>query len=304
MNRAITGNMSNLLVVVSYTTSIVCNFETNPYFNQMKAVKKFKSLLNRRRPGLMNSILGQGTRIVQPPLTIDRGNPAAQVSEARSVDASDRRPLEGALATEGVHRPNDAEMANKNPLDREDLAMMQAPAKRHRGSYDQHKDGAASYSPQERDAQQEAHRPGEGSQPLDIEYPKNNGKGQAHNPLDELIMLEVGPFASDDPPDPPAVSDSPPASEINIYETAYHDEIERIRERQGSETSLYLTRRVEHKKEYQEDENLVGANAGRSGAQTGFAHLLQKVRQKDTASDETSEQQKATGTAAQQEQHQ
>ena len=55
----------------------------------------------------------------------------------------------------------------------------------------------------------------------------------------------MGPNASDDPPDPPAVSESPPAAEVDIYERAYHEEVERIRRVDGREKVLYLTRRVE-----------------------------------------------------------
>lgn len=53
----------------------------------------------------------------------------------------------------------------------------------------------------------------------------------------------------------PIISESPGASEIDIYETAYREEIERIKHgsisRQDSVTTrLYLTRRVENKKKH------------------------------------------------------
>ncbi|KAL1853834.1 hypothetical protein Plec18170_005226 [Paecilomyces lecythidis] len=51
--------------------------------------------------------------------------------------------------------------------------------------------------------------------------------------------------------DVPIVSESPGAAEIDIYETAYREEIERIRKRsltrEGSHPRVYLTRRVEGK---------------------------------------------------------
>jgi [calcium/calmodulin-dependent protein kinase] kinase len=53
----------------------------------------------------------------------------------------------------------------------------------------------------------------------------------------------------------PIISESPGASEIDIYETAYREEIERIKRRSISRqdsvtTRLYLTRRVENKKKH------------------------------------------------------
>jgi [calcium/calmodulin-dependent protein kinase] kinase len=53
------------------------------------------------------------------------------------------------------------------------------------------------------------------------------------------------------PDDFPIVSESPGASEIDIYETAYREEIERIKHRSISRrdtSTIYLTRRVEDKK--------------------------------------------------------
>lgn len=82
MNHAITSNMGNLLVV-------------------MRAVKRFKRLLGRKRPHLMNSFFGRDSRIVAPPLST-RSTPDA--TESRSVDAHDRRPMEQALTREGIHR--------------------------------------------------------------------------------------------------------------------------------------------------------------------------------------------------------
>lgn len=56
----------------------------------------------------------------------------------------------------------------------------------------------------------------------------------------------------------PIVSESPGASEIDIYETAYREEIERIQRRSissqdPSATTVYLTRRVENKRKYLEE---------------------------------------------------
>lgn len=248
----------------------------------MKAVKKFKGLLRQRRPYLMDSILGQGAQIVQPPLSMkSEGQGQVQVPQkSRSVDTYDRRPVETALVQEGVHRSVERDMMDISPPDRQDGAILQSPIQESTGNDDMQRNSESAHSPRGLNAHPEAHGHGGGSQPRDLEQQKDNARGHAHDPLDEMILLDVGPFASDDPPDPPAVSDSPPASEINIYDTAYHEEIEKIRERHGAQTSLYLTRRVEHKPEYQADENLIGIDQSQSGASSDFAKLLANVREK------------------------
>jgi calcium/calmodulin-dependent protein kinase kinase 2 len=90
-------------------------------------------------------------------------------------------------------------------------------------------------------------------------------KGHAHDPLEDQLYLYIGPstFAGhsttsddDDRPyvhdddDVPIVSESPGAADLDIYETAYRDEIERIMARakeEQKEPNVYLTRRVDAK---------------------------------------------------------
>ncbi|RAK71583.1 putative calcium/calmodulin dependent protein kinase [Aspergillus fijiensis CBS 313.89] len=68
----------------------------------------------------------------------------------------------------------------------------------------------------------------------------------------------------------PIVSESPGAAEFDIYETAYRQEIERIRApsfpRKGREPKVYLTRRVEGKDDVMK---LVGENATKLGPMFG-----------------------------------
>lgn len=65
---------------------------------------------------------------------------------------------------------------------------------------------------------------------------------------------EAAETAPSDPMDIPVVSESPGASDIDIYETAYREQVERIKhqsmEQPGAKTKFYLNRRVERKKHH------------------------------------------------------
>ena len=227
----------------------------------------------------MEGILGRGTRIVQPPLSITRPEKRPFSNKTHSVDAHDRRPIEQALVAEGVHRDIDMKRLDGSGTDDEDSAVAYAPVKKKSASFDKHE---ASSPTRKRDlhASPSEHRSIGGLLSKDHDGTKDHGKGHAHDPLEEHLFLAVGPGGSEDFPDPPVVSESPPAADVNIYETAYHYEVERIRESRGKEATLYLTRRVDNKKEYQEDENLVGISHGESTPKTGFARLLEMAREK------------------------
>ncbi|KAL8805880.1 MAG: hypothetical protein Q9182_001661 [Xanthomendoza sp. 2 TL-2023] len=265
-NNAITNNLGNVLVL-------------------MKAVKAFKRLLERRRPGRMSEILGRDTRIVQPPQSmLQNKEPKLHGRSARSVDTSDRRPIEQVLATEGVHRDMDWSNSAKAFTDKQKAVVAHSHDDKGAENPNHHNGLRSPTSPTTKrnlNAHPKEHRP----KPSTVD---DHGKGHAHNPLEDHLFLAVGAFACDEPPDPPAVSESPAAAETNIYETAYSEEIERIRSRSGTEATIYLTRRVEKKKEFQEDENLVGRDTGgedppKGGLRTILGLVKRKEKQKDDA---------------------
>lgn len=89
-------------------------------------------------------------------------------------------------------------------------------------------------------------------------------RGHARDPLQEQLFLYIGPStfagtssyndeAGNFMPDGdtvPVVSESPGAADVDIYETAYRDEIERIMARakeQNKEPNVYLTRRIDER---------------------------------------------------------
>jgi [calcium/calmodulin-dependent protein kinase] kinase len=209
MNHAITSNMGNLLVV-------------------MRAVKRFKRLLGRKRPHLMNSFFGRDSRIVAPPFT-SRSTPEAISS--RSVDAFDRRPMEQALTREGVHR--------QIPIDDE---MEKLPA------------GMIASHPRDEEGPSVIY-PSKPQAPRDIrglDFPsEESAKGHAHDPLKDTLYLDIGvdPDAPDGHGDieHPILSESPSGVDTNIYEQAYQDEMDRVLQQRGRAASMYLNRRVEHR---------------------------------------------------------
>lgn len=95
---------------------------------QVQAVKRFKQLLFRRRPERLEGILGSASRIVQPPLSM---RPSA-LRKSKSQDTDNRRPVEGVLAAEGVHRDIDNhERKCPKAVQMLLLIMSQAFAKKH-----------------------------------------------------------------------------------------------------------------------------------------------------------------------------
>ena len=264
----------------------------------MKAVKRFKDAIARKtkRPPGMAGILGKDTRLVQPPLSISNpGNKTAIQHRTRSVDTHDRKALEQALVAEGVHRDVDLESYEKGILNRDDTAVTYSPKTptKRRSDHDNDPSSSSPKTPSKRtlNAHPQEHRP-----PMHAatapQLTPHEGKGQAHDPLTDHLYLGLGPTASSAPPSPPAVSESPPAVEVpNIYETAYHKELERLRAERGKSATLFLTRRVERNEEYQNDEGLVkgdvGSGSGGIKAKSGFARILDQARMKAAKGDQS-----------------
>ena len=253
----------------------------------MRAVRRFKDAIARKtkRPPAMAGILGRDTRFVQPPLSMSSPEKQQIHHRTRSVDTHDRRPLEQALVAEGVHRDADLTNYEKGILEREDTAVTYSPKTPTKRPSDHDKDPSSSSpkTPSKRtlNAHPQDHKPLHHAATAPVTH---DGKGQAHDPLTDHLYLGLGFGASSAPPSPPTVSESPPAvDEPNIYETAYHKELERLRAERGKSATLFLTRRVEGKEEYQNDEGLIKGDVGGGGgskAKSGFARILDQARMK------------------------
>jgi [calcium/calmodulin-dependent protein kinase] kinase len=253
LNHAITGNVGRLLVV-------------------MKAVKRFKSLLVQRRPELMESIFGNSSRLVQPPLSI---NP---LWRTHSSDLDDRKSTEQALVAEGIHREIKISDAFKKLPEKLNMVAIH-------GSDVATDENAKTSAAKEADLLRKSSPLPENIEDAKQVY-KQSGKGQAHDPLEDTLYLGIGNGALDtiDSDSFAAVSESPSATDFNVYEKAYQEEIDRIVAKQGEDVSrcptLFLTRRVEHIKDLHHNELLVDHIKNRvpEAANVAFRKLVDQAK--------------------------
>ncbi|CAK3837654.1 Ca2+ calmodulin-dependent kinase [Lecanosticta acicola] len=268
MDQAITGNMAHLMVV-------------------MKAVKRFKDLLARRRPQFMDGIFGRDTRIVAPPHTLH--------GSSRSADSADRRPIETVLTTEGVHRDMNQEILKAtHAMDRRRISTD------HISGPDYPKESLMN-SPEQLKPEIDSPRADSfptRAQTLPVD---EHAKGHAHDPLQDRLFLHIGagadnPHSGTDESGDPIVSESPGGVEDDIYESAYQEEIKRILEEREN-ANIHLTRRVEHIESLRKHPNIVsgplndalnlaGSTARRMDNRIrtgGFAALVRDARDKARA---------------------
>lgn len=280
LNMAITGNMKRLLVVVSCPQYQAYGPADKP---QMKAARKFKQKLFAKRPELMESIFGGSSRLVQPPGAM-KDSSANNIQRSQSADIEDRRPVERALTSEGVHHDIDLSPNRDRPpreMEGEDKSSPTPDQLSRRSTaQEQHRSDASPHS-----------RPRSES---------GAHKGQAHDPLEDLLFLHIGngideSSTSDEsteapPPEILVVSESPGAVGMNVYEQAYQEEIERIlkareEDRERRRPTIFLTRRVEDVKAIRENVHVTAgeavANAGEKGAKAkmGLAGIAAKVKE-------------------------
>lgn len=271
MNDAITGEMSHLMVV-------------------MKAVKRFKRLVRRKRPEIFDSILGRESRFSQPPHSLHS-------SSSRSVPTMDRQPVESALVVEGVHREIDRDISG--PLQETRLNDDKSPSP-------QREVRKHEVSPSEDQPHSPPQFLRQKSSTFPLEY---SAKGQAHDPLEDRLFLHIGSNPETTPEDDeyPHVSESPSGVDEDIYEAAYQEEMKRILESKGT-ADLVLTRRVEHIERLRRHPNVLSSSinhaidfAGVAGrriqaraATGGFANFVREAR--ETAREKAKDRNESTST--------
>jgi [calcium/calmodulin-dependent protein kinase] kinase len=195
--------------------------------------------------------------------------------KARSQNTDDRRPIEGVLATEGIHHDikiddNMRRVPGKATAPTADLSTIEKP--------DEAPQEVPEDPPQEPEgiADLKVVHENSSSRPVKsspIAIPKGSivspphtptyGKGQAHDPLEDTLFLNIGTgedFKPEDAPNQPVVSESPSNIDMNVYETAFREEVQRIKNKEeprGRRPTLYLTRRVEHVKSLRDKGELI-----------------------------------------------
>jgi [calcium/calmodulin-dependent protein kinase] kinase len=244
---------------------------------QIKAVNKFKGLVEHSHPAPMVSILGQDQdpHFVQPPLSMDEDleSPGpVNLHKNHSLDIYDRDSKARDRVVSGAHDPRDfqrrravREEDNKNTPSPTEIAASKSPSP----PSDSRTDTPTKTSISEgtrghaRDPLEEEHLylfigPSTYSAPPTCPTSRSGSFRQDDSYTRNVPPLEIDTNVgipipgSETPIDTsavPIVSESPGATDIDIYETAYSEEIERIRSRSrdshGPEPRMYLTRRVE-----------------------------------------------------------
>lgn len=236
MDHAITGNMAYLMAV-------------------MKAVKRFKRAVREQRGRLKEGIFGKESKIVAPPHAMD---------DSQSDSSTDRKAAEEALAAEGLPaRLATTEEWNRLSRDVEQLFVSEKPSDgggMRTGMSELLNVASITEAIRRRPVPGKSSRSVDNSEesslhdsasikrrsqtfPLEEQHPK----GQARDPLEEHVFINIGANPEADDADYYVVSESPSAVDENIFEQAYQDEMNRILEKQGESASMYMTRRIEHR---------------------------------------------------------
>jgi calcium/calmodulin-dependent protein kinase kinase 2 len=224
----------------------------------MKAAKRFKDLLRR---GHYSALLGKGVRVVQPPQTMSPPSQFATIAHSSRNSSGSRQPLHPAIPEEshdgadglGVHNlpkgsPERMDSAvsgvssDTNPSDRAETESTTVPSSQH-----------SNVDPSQHQAHPNA--------TATIRHMSSgSGKGHAHDPLtDEPLHLNigVGTDSEDAGEEHSMLSDSPPATDFDVYEKAYQEELARIRTQQGHQATVYSTKRVDSSKALENDEFII-----------------------------------------------
>lgn len=229
--------------------------------------------------------------------------------KSRSQDTDDRRPIESALTAEGIHHDievdNDSQrlpphadaVAYSKPGFRAAVVGNRVPSKGPVTS------SPLSPQPVSTTDAKVIHEilPYRTSVSKPITIPSGAvssapttplGKGHAHDPLEDTLFLNIGTgedFAPSPSEESYLVSESPSAVDIDIYDTAYREEIARITQRRegtpGRRPTLYLTRRVENVKSIVRDNNDCIFDHGKSPTESrgdlkgGFKSFVKKAKE-------------------------
>jgi [calcium/calmodulin-dependent protein kinase] kinase len=187
--------------------------------------------------------------------------------KSKSQDTDNRRSVESALATEGVHHDIRIDDQNrKNPAEMDNMAYTKPSFRSELMGRRQKSKGPATSTPNSPGIpdgkvihESMSYRPPPSQSTtlpglISSSGPTTPiGKGHAHNPLEDTLFLNIGTGeeALPQPEEGCIVSESPSNVDMNVYEAAYEEEVQRIiaaRKDNYRRPTLYLTRRVDNVK--------------------------------------------------------
>jgi hypothetical protein len=264
MNAAITDNMKNLMTVVGGSAGTVQGCADGL---QVKAVNKFKALIGKDKSHGMTSILGDSNdaHFSQPPAAMPKGDTAPLPLKSHSFN--DLRQVETTLkeAPTVEEMSKDVERLRVRPvptLSVDDTTLTEGLSQdQTRNSSDENISRMETIAEIDH-LEADQLPPFRSLRPHAQTTDEAGRRGHAHDPLEDKLYLYIGPstfsglstagdndstFTPGDD-DMLVVSESPGAADVDIYETAYRDEIERIMARakaEKKEPDVYLTRRVD-----------------------------------------------------------
>lgn len=237
---------------------------------QMKAVNKFKGLLDKNRSPPLKSILGEGAdaHFSHPPASIPPQDHISLPAKSHSFTfgAGDTQVDGGKESLRGDLQKLHIQPVPTLSIDDTTIA---GPVRSTTLNSETSTDSDDAMSKLRNVADTDLLDPTKlppfrSSQRHAVTVDEIGNRGHARDPLEEQLFLYIGPstfsgtssnpeydsgfIPGDD--SVPCVSESPGAADMDIYETAYRDEIERIMARakeQNKEPNVYLTRRVDAK---------------------------------------------------------
>jgi len=236
----------------------------------VKAVNKFKSLLDKNKSPPLKSILGEGAdaHFSQPPASIPKQDHISLPPKSHSYTfGAGKEQVDG--QKEGLRHELKKLHIQPVPTLSIDDTTVNEPERSATLMSEDSTDSEEGMSKLRTISDGEFLDPTKlppfrSSRPHTVSADEIGNRGHARDPLQEQLFLYIGPstfsgtssYPADDdsfvPDDDtiPIVSESPGAADMDIYETAYRDEIERIMARaqeQNKEPNVYLTRRVDAK---------------------------------------------------------
>jgi [calcium/calmodulin-dependent protein kinase] kinase len=195
-NDAITGSLGRTLAV-------------------LKAVNRFKILIAKKRPYLIDSLFGPGSQMSR--------DVQGMIDNRRSAG----RVLHSIFSSQSSAGGD--EDGNSNNKDISSRSGVHSPESDH--------DKPETHKPPRR---QESGR-GQAQDPTETHLFFEIGVGPVELRREDGDSGRLGTFVEQ----PYVISESPPSAGYNIYSNAYNGEVRRIRRTKGQNTVLYLTRRVE-----------------------------------------------------------